>query len=81
MSKGITIKQAREYYELGVIVRFHVVRDPLQQGGWLVVVEGKAGSWTLHTARDELRVFKTLDAAVRAVEETGMRVSSLAVGV
>lgn len=82
MSKPITIKQAREYYDLGIITNFHLVRDPLHAGGWMIHIEGKSGaSWTLQTARGDVRSFATLDAAARVIEETGMRISSLAVGV
>lgn len=81
MSKQITIQKVREYYELGVIAGFHLVRDPMSSG-WIVCIEGTSGaSWTLHTARGEVRSFASLDSAVKAVEETGMRVSSLNVGV
>ena len=81
MSKQITIQKVREYYELGVIAGFLLVRDPMSSG-WIVCIEGTSGaSWTLHTARGEVRSFASLDSAVKAVEETGMRVSSLKVGV
>ena len=49
MSKQITIQKAREYYDLGVIAAFHLVRDPMGSG-WIVCIEGTSGaSWTLHT--------------------------------
>ena len=79
MSKQLTIQKAREYYDLGVIAAFHLVRDPMGSG-WIVCIEGTTGtSWTLHTARGEVRSFASLDSAVKAVEESGMRVSSLKV--
>ena len=79
MSKQLTIQKAREYYDLGVIASFHLVRDPMGSG-WIVCIEGTTGtSWTLHTARGEVRSFASLDSAVKAVEESGMRVSSLKV--
>lgn len=81
MTKQITIQRAREYYDLGVIASFHLMRDSMSTG-WIVCIEGTSGaSWTLHTARGEVRSFASLDSAVKAVEETGMRVSSLKVGV
>ena len=79
MSNHFTIQRAREYYDLGVIASFHLVRDPTSTG-WIVSIVGTSGtSWTLHTARGEVRSFASLDSAVKAVEETGMRVSSLKV--
>lgn len=80
MSNHFTIQRAREYYDLGVIAAFHLVRDPMGSG-WIVCIEGTSGaSWTLHTARGEVRSFASLDSAVKSVEETGMRVSALKVG-
>lgn len=74
MSKQITMQQAREYVDLGVIASFHLVRDPMATG-WNVCIEGISGmSWTLHTARGEVRSFASLDSAVKAIEEIGMRV-------
>ena len=79
MSNHFTIQRAREYYDLGVIASFHLVRDPMSTG-WIVCIEGTSGtSWTLHTARGDVRSFASLDSAVKAVEESGMRVSSLKV--
>lgn len=80
MPEFITIKQAREYFELGAIAGFAVVRVPMSDGGWAVTANGRTGaSWTLRTARGDMRVFATLDAAVRAVEEVGGSVSALSV--
>lgn len=74
MSKQITMQQAREYVALGVIASFHLVRDPMATG-WNVCIEGISGMiWTLYTARGEVRSFASLDSAVKAVEEIGMRV-------
>lgn len=80
MSKQITIQQAREYYELGVISGFHVMREILEDG-WNVCIEGTSGTlWYLHTARGVMRRFASLDSAVKAIEEVGFRVTSLRVG-
>lgn len=81
MSMQITIQQAREYYQLGVISGFHVVREILEEDGWNVCIEGTSGTfWYLHTARGVMRRFASLDSAVKAIEEVGFRVTSLRVG-
>ncbi|QBC45987.1 hypothetical protein [Iodobacter fluviatilis] len=64
------IKQAKEYFELGVIVGFYAIRDPLKVGYWLLVIEGKEErSWTLQTAKNEAKSFASLDTLVGEIEE------------
>lgn len=76
----VNLAKAKEYYELNLINRIGLVRDPIS-GGWMLVLsdEDKGKSWELRTARDEVRLFKTLDAAVSTVEEISGRVSSFPV--
>jgi hypothetical protein len=77
----MNIAKAKEYYELGLITRAGVVRDPIETGGWIVVLsdEEKGKSWELRTARGEVRSFKTLDAVISTVEEITGRVSSFGI--
>lgn len=75
------IKQAKEYYDLGVLTGFAAVRDPMTTG-WMVVIEGKAGkSWTLETALGAVKSFASLDTLVGEVESITGRVSTLHIGV
>ena len=75
------VKQAKEYFELGIITGLDAVRDPMGKG-WLLVVVGKEGrSWTLQTAKGESKTFSSLDTLVGEIEAITGRVSSLHVGV
>jgi len=75
---AITLKQAREYMDLGVIKSVSFVRSP-NPGMWQVLFIGDdERSWDLRTAdRNEVRDFKTLDFAVSTVEQLGFRISCL----
>lgn len=76
------IKQAKEYFELGVVVGFHAVRDPIAPGNWLMVVEGKQGnSWTLHTKLGKEKSFSSLDTLMGQIEDIAGRVSSFKVAI
>ena len=72
------IKQAKEYYEDGMITGFDAVRDPMVSGCWLLVIVGHNGkSWTLQNAFGEPRSLAKLDTLVGQVEAITGRVSSL----
>ncbi|WP_121169295.1 hypothetical protein [Nitrosovibrio sp. Nv6] len=76
----MNIKQAKEYYELGVLTEFSALRDPLTPRGWLLVVSGKdERSWTLKTALGKDKVFASLDTLIGEVEDISGRVSSLTI--
>ena len=71
------IKQAKEYYELGVLTGFHAVKDT-EPGRWLLCIEGKEGrSWTLETALGKSKSFASVDTLVDEVAGIAGRVSSL----
>lgn len=71
------LKQAKEYFELGVITSVHAVRD-IEPGRWLLCIEGKEGrSWTLETALGKPKSYASLDTLMGEVEEIAGRVSSL----
>jgi len=76
----VNIAKAKEYYELNLINRIGALRDPIS-GGWMLVLsdEDKGKAWELRTARGDVRLFKTLDAAVSTVEEISGRVSSFGI--
>lgn len=77
MAKPITVNSAREYFNLGVLTNFQILRDPMAHG-WTLFIDGKSGSsWNLVTARGEMRTFKTLDAAASTIEEITGRLNSL----
>ena len=71
------LKQAKEYFHLGVLTGFDAVRDPLSGGSWMLVVSGKEGrTWTLQTALGEDKSFSSLDTLIGQVEDITGRVSS-----
>lgn len=77
----MNIKQAKEYFDLGVITRFHVVRD-IGPNRWLICIEGKEGrSWTLATTKGQPKSFASMDTVVHDLTEITGRVSSFSVTV
>ena len=78
---GITLLQARLYYELGMITGLSMVRGS-KSGTWRLVIEGENGRiWRLKDARGQLAEFETLDTAMRTAEFTGIRFSSFSASV
>lgn len=74
----MNIKQAKDYYELGVLTAFHAVRDPIKPGNWLLVVVGKEErSWTLETALGKPKSYASLDTLAGEIEEICGRLSCL----
>ena len=72
------IKQAKDYYELGVLTGFDAIKDPINEGQWLLVIVGKDGrSWTTQTSLGEPRSYAKLDTLVSDIEWISGRVSSL----
>ncbi len=76
------IKQAKEYFEDGMITGFDAVRDPIVPGCWLLAISGRNGkSWTFQTALGEDRSFSKIDTLISQVEAISGRVSSLHISV
>lgn len=76
------IKQAKEYFDDGMITGFCATRDPLTPACWLLVIEGRNGkSWTFQTALGDARSFAKVDTLVSQVEAITGRVSSLTIGI
>lgn len=76
------IKQAKEYFDDGMITGFDAVRDPLMTGGWLLSISGKNGKcWTLQTALGDERSFAKIDTLISQVEAITGRVSSLHISI
>lgn len=69
------ISKAREYFQLDLI-RDALVRAPsVLHNGWTIELSGNLGNASpiIHTARGEVREFKTLDAAAKAVRDIGLK--------
>lgn len=64
------LKQAKEYFSMGVLTGFKAVRNPMAEQGWLLTMTGKDGRfWMLDTAKQEPRVFASLDTLVGLVAQ------------
>ena len=73
-----TIDQAKRDHQLGYLVAYEFHRQPLDKPGWSVLFSDGTNSGFLADARTKTtRVFKTLDAAVNAVEQVGFSVDLL----
>lgn len=78
----MNLKQAKEYFEDGMITHFEAVPDPLTDGGWMLVLCGKNDrSWDFHTALGEVRIFSKVDTLVGQVESIAGPVSSMRISV
>ncbi len=72
------LKQAKEYFELGVITGFEVVRLAMGGGTWTLIIQGKEGrTWMLETQLGKTKQFASLDTLVGQVEEITGRVQGL----
>ena len=75
----MNVKQAREYFEMGVIAGFEVVRVPMSKD-WLLSVVGRDGkSWILQTALKQDKAFSSLDTLISEIEGITGRVSGFTV--
>ena len=67
----MNIKEARLLFQTGVL-REPVIRK--EEGGWSVTLTGRHPlTPQLETARGQVRIFKTLDAAAEVLFEIGFR--------
>ena len=72
----ITVKQAREYYELDAITGISAIRDSKNEGSWLLICHGKKDqTYDIATFRGDWKVYASLDTLVKDVEEISGRVS------
>lgn len=72
-----TMELAKRDFSIGYLETFHIERAPMVHG-WHVMLKGGTNRGPLVDAREKKpRVFKTLDAAVVALEQVGFKVESL----
>lgn len=75
-----TLSQARRDFGIGFLTGF-VLQVSEDRSSWRVALLGGTARGYLVDARSkEVRSFKSLDAAVRAIQEIGFGVESLVVG-
>ena len=73
-----TMDQAKRDHQLGYLVGYEFHRQPIDRSGWSVLLSDGTNTGMLADARTKTtRVFKTLDAAVSAVEQIGFSVDLL----
>jgi len=74
---GFTMAQAKRDFQIGYMETFQIHRVAVGTG-WIVFLKAGTNRGPLLQARGQLtRGFKTLDAAVAAVEEIGFKVEVL----
>lgn len=73
-----TMALAKRDFEIGYLQDYRVERVALQSGVWIVELKGGTARGHLVDARSKSpREFKTLDAAVSAIQAIGFRVEGL----
>jgi hypothetical protein len=73
-----TMANAKRDFAAGYLSGFELASLRPLVSVWIVRLQGPAGAGALVDARSkEAREFKTLDAAVRAIEEIGFQVNAL----
>jgi hypothetical protein len=79
--ENVTMAEAKRLFSMGVLNGFHLTAG-FGDEEWSVSLSGPKESWGfLITSKSKgPRIFKTLDAAVRAAREIGFKVSVLRAG-
>lgn len=76
-----SMAQAKRAFEMGYLRLVEVKRWDLTtggRGGWFVWLgRGNAAGWLVDARDKEPRMFKSLDAAVSALEQVGFRVNTV----
>jgi hypothetical protein len=73
-----TMAQAKRDFQIGYLTYFEISRFPMG-AEWTVSLRGGTNRGPLVDARDKtVRLFKTLDACVAALEQIGFKVEGLA---
>jgi hypothetical protein len=75
---AITTPQAKRDFEIGYLNTFHLEKTPMAETWQVWLGAGNGAGW-LVSQRDKTnpRQFKTIDAAVSALEEIGFKVHYL----
>lgn len=75
---AITTPQAKRDFEIGYLTTFHLEKAPMAETWQVFLGSGNGAGW-LVSQRDKTnpRQFKTIDAAVSALEEIGFKVEFL----
>ena len=68
----MNIQQAKDYFKIGVIDCCYIVAPDNIHDGYTLELNGKTGG-ILVTSTREVRVFKTLDSAVKVAKVIGFK--------
>lgn len=75
---SVSISEAKKAFEIGVLTAFEIHRVPLNANYWSVTICTKNKKLFIRSQRSEQpREFKTLEAAVRVLENIGFKVNTL----
>lgn len=72
-----TMAQAKRDFQIGYLTKFHIERTQMKEGWILHLGEGNAAGWLVDARSKEIRIFKTLDSVISAVESIGFEVNIL----
>lgn len=73
-----TMAQAKRDFEMGYLADYHIQRVILGSGWWVwLKSDGMAAGPLVDARTKKAREFKTLDAAVSAIESVGFKVEGL----
>lgn len=74
------IKQAKEYFHLGVILYIYVFPDVLNPSSWTICLEDKNHKFhNLETALGKIKSYKSLDTAAGEIRSITGRISSFSI--
>lgn len=76
-----TTAQAKRDFSIGYLTDYHIQRFPMSTD-WTIYfkISGNGSGYLVDARKKEPRHFKTLDAAVSALEEVGFKVEGLFMG-
>lgn len=76
----MNIKQARDYFSVGVVRGFRAVRSPMKNSrSWNLIITTVAGDFYLDTARAGEKTFLSMDTLIGEVEKITGRVSDVVI--
>jgi hypothetical protein len=73
----MNIKEAKGFFQHGIIRQFRADPEPMGRGWMLVFVKNGGGDELFETALGHPRVFSSLDTLVNTVRDIGGRVPSV----
>ena len=69
-----TLAQTKRDFEIGYLSAYRLERAPMSEGWQIYLGSGNAAGWLVDARSKQPRIFKTLDAAIKTLEEIGFKV-------